>query len=218
MNYSKIEDLVFKYFEGDTSLKEEGKLKRFFSGNNVPLHLLKYTAIFRALDKAAKEDGLGESFDQKFFSEVEKGSTGSHKIRWNTWYSVIAAAAVLIIGLIIFTPVEKIPGVSYFSNKIEDTFDNPRDAYVETVKALMIISSKFNAGTRDMKNIAMVNDQLQTVSKMDKINTAMVEMSNLSKIEEGRNDINRLNKLNTGKQEIDKMSKLSEYQIIINNL
>ena len=218
MNYSKIEDLLFKYFEGDTSLKEEEELKRFFIGKNVPAHLRKYTAVFRALDKAAREDGLNESFDQRLFSELEEGSTRFYKIRRNTWYSVIAAAAVLIIGLIIFTPAEKIPGVSYFSSKIEDTFDNPRDAYVATVRALMTISSKFNAGTREMKNIAMVNEQLQTVSKMEKVSTAMIELSNLSKIEEGRNDIYRLNKLNTGKQEIDKMSKLSEYQIKINNL
>jgi len=218
MNYSKIEELLFKYFEGDTSLKEEEELKRFFSGKNVPVHLRKYAAVFGALDKAGREDVLDESFDQQFLLGLEDDSTKSPKIRRNVWYSAIAAAAVLIIGMIIFTPAERIPGIGYFSNKIEDTFDDPRDAYVETVKALMTISSKLNAGTREMEKIAMVNEQLETVSKMEKINTSMVEVSNLNRLDDGRRDMNKLNKLSTGKQELDKITKLTQYQIKINNL
>jgi len=218
MNYSKIDELLFKYFEGDSSLKEEEELKRFFSGENVPVHLRKYEAIFKALDNAGKEDFLDESFDQQFLLGLEDDSKRSPKIGRNILYSLLAAAAVFILGLVIFVPSEKIPGIGYFSNKIEDTFDNPKDAYVETVKALMTISSKLNAGTREMDKIAMVNEQMQAVSKMEKINTSMVEVSNLSRIDEGRRDMNKLNKLNTSKQELDKMPKLTQYQIKINNL
>jgi len=210
MNYSRIEELLLKYFDGDTSLKEEKELMQFFTGKNIPGHLRKYVAVFKTIDQAAKVELPDNEFDEKFLTSIETGSGNDRKIRWLSWYTVSAVAAAIILALVVFVPVNKIPVFNYFSNKIEDTFDNPADAYTVTVQALMSISSKLNAGTREMQNISLVNSQMEPVKKMKKINNSMVEMASIGKIDEGVKDMEMLGKINTGKNEVEKISKLTE--------
>lgn len=50
----KIDELLDKYFEGETSCEEERRLRRFFTEEEkVPEHLLVYRPLFVYLDKEA---------------------------------------------------------------------------------------------------------------------------------------------------------------------
>ena len=42
MELNKIEQLLNKYLEGETSLTEEQTLQEFFNSSQVPSHLLSY--------------------------------------------------------------------------------------------------------------------------------------------------------------------------------
>ena len=46
MNIMKIEYLIEKYFDGETSTEEEKYLKDYFSGKNLPQEHLKYKSMF----------------------------------------------------------------------------------------------------------------------------------------------------------------------------
>ena len=43
----RIEELLERYFEGETSCEEEQELRRFFIGKNVPEHLHMFQPILR---------------------------------------------------------------------------------------------------------------------------------------------------------------------------
>lgn len=50
----RIEELLERYFEGETSCEEEQELRRFFIGKNVPEHLQMYCSFFRSLHEEVK--------------------------------------------------------------------------------------------------------------------------------------------------------------------
>lgn len=49
----KIEELLDKYFEGETSCEEERELRRFFTEEKVPEHLQTYRPLFAYLTQEA---------------------------------------------------------------------------------------------------------------------------------------------------------------------
>lgn len=50
----KIEELIDRYFEGQTSCEEERELRSFFTQENVPESLQVYRPLFVCLDQEAK--------------------------------------------------------------------------------------------------------------------------------------------------------------------
>ncbi len=61
MELNKIELLIEKYFQGETSIAEENELRTYFSSLNVAQHLEQYKPLFGYLSLAA---------DQKFTPEI----------------------------------------------------------------------------------------------------------------------------------------------------
>lgn len=51
----KIDELLNKYFEGETSCEEERELRRFFTEEEVPEKMQMYRPMFAYLDKEVKE-------------------------------------------------------------------------------------------------------------------------------------------------------------------
>lgn len=49
-----IEDLLNKYFEGETSCEEERELRRFFMQDDLPEHLQAYRPMFAFFDNESK--------------------------------------------------------------------------------------------------------------------------------------------------------------------
>lgn len=64
MDYTYIEQLIERYFAGETSLGEERVLKAFFSMEDVPATLKRYAPLFAYADEA-KQDTLGSDFTER---------------------------------------------------------------------------------------------------------------------------------------------------------
>lgn len=54
----KIDDLLNKYFDGNTTCEEEREIKRFFSEGNVPSELEVYRPLFAFFEEEAKQDSI----------------------------------------------------------------------------------------------------------------------------------------------------------------
>ena len=50
----KIEELLEKYFDGQTTCEEERALRRFFASDQVPEHLEVYRPLFACIDQEAE--------------------------------------------------------------------------------------------------------------------------------------------------------------------
>ncbi|MBT8295479.1 MAG: hypothetical protein KJO51_03605, partial [Gramella sp.] len=55
MELNKIEKLLERYDEGETSLAEEKQLREYFLKNEIPVHLRSYQLMFRFSERQGKE-------------------------------------------------------------------------------------------------------------------------------------------------------------------
>ena len=99
----KIDELLDKYFEGETSCEEERELRRFFTEEEVPEHLQTYRPLFAYLNREATS----------MAEPTEEIPAQRKPFRlYRTFYAVsgIAAGLLLLLGVakIIF-PLSDVP-------------------------------------------------------------------------------------------------------------
>ncbi len=71
MDYKYINQLLDRYWKGETSLEEEKILRAFFSQDELPAELKPYQALFSYEMGEAKLEELGDDFDQKMMAKIE---------------------------------------------------------------------------------------------------------------------------------------------------
>jgi len=124
MELAKIENLLEKYFEAETSIQEEATLQEYFAQDEVPEHLIQYKEMFNFFSNSSLETSNRTI-------QLEKESKRTISIKWLS----IAAMLVFFIGIYSV----------YQQNETEK--EEARLAYMETQKALELISQNLNKGT-----------------------------------------------------------------------
>ena len=133
MELDRIENLVEKYFEGETTIAEEKELQTYFSSEDVAQHLEQYKAMFGYFSSAKEQ-----KFEQKIPLQSKKRNVA--------WLS-IAASVVVLLGMFTF--------YNYDVNQNQDlgTYDDPQKAFEETQKALNLLSKNVNVGVEGMEYV-----------------------------------------------------------------
>ncbi|HEU4788706.1 MAG TPA: hypothetical protein VFS71_03385 [Flavobacterium sp.] len=134
MEFNKMEALLEKYFEGETSIAEENELKDYFSSSNVAPHLEQYRPLFGYFTEAK---------EQKLTNNVFPVS----KKRKLAWLS-IAASIVVLMGVGTYTYFNT---NSVKENKELGTYDDPEEAFEATQKALAMLSDNVNVGVEGVQ-------------------------------------------------------------------
>ncbi len=134
MELDRIDILLEKYFEGETTIAEENQLKDYFSSSDVAQHLEQYKPLFGFFSKAK---------EQKSQQEIPLQS----KKRNVAWLS-IAASVVILLGVGTFNYVNN-------TTPSEDlgSYDDPEVAFRETQKALALLSNNVNVGVESVQYI-----------------------------------------------------------------
>lgn len=144
---SSEDDLIEKYFKGETSLEEETELISYFnSGQTKPNHQA-YQPLFQYFKKQ-QEVEVSNGFDKKLFEKIENQGAKVIQMRSFTRRLMrVAAVAVVFLAAYLFfnKPAEPAPPVvDWSAYEIHDE----QLAYEETVKALRLLSSKINKGKK----------------------------------------------------------------------
>lgn len=132
MELDRIEKLLEKYFEAETTVAEEKELRAFFSKREVPENLEQYIPLF-SFTSGAKKEQLSKEI------VLEPKTTGGSRSLYK-WMS-IAAAVVLMFGVYL--------GKTYYDEK-ELEQQQALYAYNETKKALDMLSQNMERGTEKM--------------------------------------------------------------------
>lgn len=149
MALDRIEILIEKYFEGETSIAEEKELKAYFSSSDVAQHLEQYKPVFGYFSQAKQE---------QFTASIPLKS--GKKQKRLAWLSV-AASVVVMFGI----------GFFAYQNTSEPTqenlgvIDDPEIAFKETQKALALISKHVNTG---IKSVNYLGEYQQSKNKIFK--------------------------------------------------
>lgn len=178
MNLQKIEKLIFKYEQGDTSLKEEKVLTDFFRNEEIPYQLRSYKDLFFFMDAAKNEELADEDFDDKVLAAIADAKptslNHSKRIKLYTAFAIAASVAILI-GL-------------YFQfgqmTQVQDTYDDPLLAYAETKKILLKVSGNLNTGVDELKNVSEFNNGFTELNKISTFDQGMKNLEKISMLEE----------------------------------
>lgn len=135
MELNKIEQLLDKYFDAETTVVEEQQLKAYFASGNVAPHLEQYSDMF----------GYFNDQDNATYS---RPLVFEQKRDYRKWISV-AASVLLLAGMVTwFSETGNTPNQQELG-----TYDNPEQAFQETQKALNMLSKNVNVGVEGMSYI-----------------------------------------------------------------
>jgi len=151
MELDKIENILEKYFQGETSIAEEKELKEYFSSSNVAQHLEQYKPMFGYFSQVK---------EQKSTQEIPL-QTKKRNVAWLS----IAASAVLLLGIGTFFYVSQKPVDPVVAQSELGTYDNPEEALAATQKALALLSNNVNVG---IESVQYVKEYEQSKNKIFK--------------------------------------------------
>ncbi|MCI9844073.1 hypothetical protein [Flavobacterium pectinovorum] len=151
MELNRIENILEKYFQGETTIAEEKELKEYFSSLNVAQHLKQYQPIFGYFSQV-KEQKL----TQEIPLQTKKQNVG--------WLS-IAASVVVLLGIGTFYYVSDNSTDNVVAKSELGTYDNPEEALAATQKALALLSNNVNVG---IESVHYIKEYEQSKNKIFK--------------------------------------------------
>lgn len=143
MVLNSIEQLLEKYDNGETTLKEEKVLKAYFAQDEVAPHLESYKAMFQYFNNTKQE---------LYTKDVPLKPRKSYIYQWIS----VAAVAVLMLGILIpnvFGNDPVTPEVVYTVEQLE--------AYNQTKEALSLLSESFNDGASSIGTLSLVSTNFE---------------------------------------------------------
>lgn len=101
MDYKYIDQLLERYWKGETSLEQEQILRSFFSQKSVPEQLRKYIDLFTYEQSEPKTDVLGKDFDERVMAMIAEPPTVKARIvtlkqRLAPLYKAAAVVAIIL--------------------------------------------------------------------------------------------------------------------------
>ncbi len=129
----EMDDLLEKYWKGETSVAEERLIKAHFAKAKDLSPTAQY---FKSIDQQKQVKAEGVSWKRK------------------SNYTRFSAAATIIVGLLVaFLTIENNPKKTQYVVEIED----PQEAYEITRNALMMISGGLNEGKQYSEELKKIN-------------------------------------------------------------
>ena len=124
MDYKYIEQLLERYWEGETTLQEESILRTFFSQPDIPENLRKFQPLFAY--ELQKEDPLGDDFDARILEQIGEAPVAKTVSLKDRLMPLFKAAAIVAIILTLGNAAQA-PW---------DIWEDPRGAYVKAQEEL----------------------------------------------------------------------------------
>ncbi|MDR1407470.1 MAG: hypothetical protein LBJ23_05420 [Tannerella sp.] len=142
MKQMDIQQLLEKYYAGETAPEEERRLEDYFlSDGSTDERREKDRKLFRALHEASREvpKGVSARLEATLRRLEESGQPFRTHTLWR-WAGSAAAVAILCAGIFFATRSDmRQPAVA-------DTYDNPEEAALMAEKTLRYVSDKLNKG------------------------------------------------------------------------
>jgi len=152
MNYKKIQELLDKYWNCESTLEEEEMLRSYFSNEEVHDDFKEYESLFKHFNEV-KGSRVSNNFDDRIFEKVEKRQA---KRRYLGIFTKVAAAILLILSFVVINQRYKMVK-DKATQVVQDTFEDPQRALDETKKILLLVSEKWNKGKEEVSKFSEFN-------------------------------------------------------------
>lgn len=145
----RIETLLEKYFEAQTTIAEERELADYFNGDDVAAHLESYRPLFGYFSSEKMQQ------PQRAI-EIETKNVRRYSVKWIS----IAASVAVALG---------VGSYAYFQAQPHNlgTYEDPETAFRETQKALAMLSGHVNTGVEGVHYLKEYEDTKNRVFRVN---------------------------------------------------
>jgi hypothetical protein len=162
MKGERLNTLLERYYNGESSEEEEFELKAYFSGDEIPEGYETEKEIFGYYKIHNYVPEPSNGFEERIIASLDSVVMEKNNMNFRKLMIPFLSAAAGLIMLL----------GSYFflthRNEPVDTFSDPRIAYAETMKILINVSSKMNYGRGALEPVSKLNTL--TVNSFNTIN------------------------------------------------
>jgi len=177
MDLKRTEQLLEKWYDGNTSPEEERELKKLLQRPGLPESLAPDRELLLGLDKAADSQLSDPGFDDRVFDAIEK-QIRTRSLSARMFWKLSAAALVLIIlfaSLIWhFTqPDDESPPLTYTQEEIREAGDI-------TMTTLFFVSDLLNTGDSELSRVSVVTKNLEKLEYLSAISRGIHHLEIIS--------------------------------------
>ena len=164
MDSERINELLKKYWDCETTLDEERELHTYFRGS-TPENLKETASLFKYFEQQRNKQVADSAFDRKMINKVKAGGGRTASLLYNSM-RIAAGIIVLVMAVwLVRIEVRKADPI-----EMADTYDDPKIAFEETKKALMMISRSFNTAEEQARKINLFNEAQKDIKKQETTN------------------------------------------------
>lgn len=174
MSSHRIEKILEKYFQGESSLTEERTLREYFRKEDVPPHLAELKEQFLVIDEERKQE-LPEDFDDLLFENIEKEQRSKKASKRAFIYYVSSVAATILILVTVFFSFNPFASNTSYNEQEADL------AFTEASRILYFVSEKFNKGANPLGKMARFDEGVRNLSSMKKFDDGVEKASPISR-------------------------------------
>lgn len=159
--YRDIRNLLEKYWQGETDIAEEKRIKNFFSqhAEKLPDDIEEVRGLFSFYEKELQISAPEFSFPAIQEIKTGKKSSGTIFLLLRKYWEYAAIVLLLTGSVILYQPVHHHKSLV----ASEDTYQDPQKAFEATQKALELLAANLNKGKTGMEKLALLNQAEQTV-------------------------------------------------------
>jgi hypothetical protein len=160
-----MNELLEKYFRGETTLVEEAELKKYFASQDVNIEHEIYRALFVVFDQEKNETAK---------APLKKVMVSQNRVKqlWIRTFSYSGIAAALILALWIQRPKQNDDYAVIHGRRI----DSPEYAQQYAEKKLNSVNEILKDGLKPMKRMEIVKKNLQLLNKISETQDKMNEL------------------------------------------
>ena len=159
MDSKKIEELLNRYWNCETSLEEEAQLREYFQTGNVPEEQKEAASLFQYFHASRNQPIPEVTLDASRLQE----HTPKGKWVQLVGYSLRIAAGIVVLVVATWFIRTEIQNNTLTENQVEE--EEVRLAFEETKKALKMISANFGKAEQEAKKINLFNEAQEQIQK-----------------------------------------------------
>ena len=172
-NLHRMEELLERYFEGETSAAEEKQIRAFFASGQVPEHWAVYIPLFAYFDEEIERNATEQN--EKPDWEIEQVSVSvRYKSRMRTAFYILSGVAACVLAFLSLTRL-LYPADSCFCSDNYVVINGRCYTDIHTVRSLAIealqevatpADTYFSEIDKEEENRQLVDDQLRELGSL----------------------------------------------------
>jgi hypothetical protein len=159
MDSSRIEELLARYWNCESSIEEEQELRECFSQGGVPEGFREAAQLFEYFNAQRGKALHDVAFDNELLTRIRpRNKAGTRRWLYNSMR--IAAGVIVLMAAVWFVRLEIRKSTP---PELVDTYNDPQLAFEETKKALLMISRSFGTAEEEARKINYFNEAQEKI-------------------------------------------------------